>query len=31
MAEWPHRFNGCELGQILGDSEGQVDLMSCSS
>ena len=23
MAEWHHRFNGHELGQTLGDGEGQ--------
>ena len=30
MAEWHHRFNGHELGQTPGDSEGQGSL-ACSS
>ena len=29
MAECHHQFNGHELGQILGDGEGQADLMCC--
>ena len=27
--EWHHQFNGHELGQTLGDSEGQGGLMCC--
>ena len=30
MVEWNHWFNGNELGQTLGDSEGQGGLMCCS-
>ena len=30
MVGWHHRFNGHEFEQILGDTEGQGDLMSCS-
>ena len=30
MAEWHHQCNGHELGQTLGDSEGQGGLV-CSS
>ena len=30
MVEWHHRFNGHELVQTLGDSEGQGSLESCS-
>ena len=30
MVGWHHRFNGLELGQTLGDSEGQGDLACCS-
>ena len=30
MVGWHHRCNGCELGQTLGDSEGQGSLESCS-
>ena len=30
MVGWHHRFNGHELGQTLGDTEGQTDLMCCS-
>ena len=30
MVGWHHRFNGHELGQSLGDTEGQTDLMRCS-
>ena len=30
MAEWPHRRNGHELGQTLGDGEGQRGLACCS-
>ena len=26
MFGWDHQFNGCELGQTLGDSEGQEGL-----
>ena len=28
--EWHHQFNGHELGQTPGDSEGQGGLMCCS-
>ena len=31
MVGWYHRFNGHELGQTLGDGEGQGSLASCSS
>ena len=27
---WHHRFNGHEVGQALGDSEGQGSLVCCS-
>ena len=27
---WHHRFNGHELGQTLGDGEGQGSLACCS-
>ena len=30
MAEWHHQCNGHELGQILGDGEGQGGLACCS-
>ena len=30
MVEWHHRFNGYELVQTLGDSEGQGSLECCS-
>ena len=30
MAEWHHQLNGHELGQTLGDGEGQRDLACCS-
>ena len=30
MAGWHHWFNGCELGQTLGDGEGQWSLACCS-
>ena len=30
MAGWHHRCNGHDLGQILGDSEGQGGLACCS-
>ena len=30
MAGWHYQLNGCELGQILGDGEGQESLASCS-
>ena len=30
MFEWYHQFNGHELGQTLGDDEGQGDLACCS-
>ena len=30
MVEWHHRFNGHELGQALGDGEGQGGLTCCS-
>ena len=30
MVGWNHRFSGHELGQILGDGEGQGSL-ACSS
>ena len=30
MAGWHHRCNGLELGQTLGDSEGQASLACCS-
>ena len=30
MVGWHHRFNGHELGQTLGDSEGQEGLVCCS-
>ena len=29
MAGWRQRFNGHELGQTLGDSEGQGGLICC--
>ena len=31
MIRWHHSFNGHELGQILGDGEGQGSLVCCSS
>ena len=31
MVGWYHQFNGYELRQTLGDSEGQEDLVCCSS
>ena len=31
MVGWHHRFNGQELGQTLGDSEGQGGLVRYSS
>ena len=30
MVGWHHRLNGHELGQSLGDDEGQRDLVRCS-
>ena len=30
MVGWYHRFNGHELGQTLGDAEGQRSLACCS-
>ena len=30
MVGWHHRFNGCELGQIPADGEGQGSLACCS-
>ena len=30
MVGWHHRLNGHELGQTLGDSEGQRGLACCS-
>ena len=30
MVGWHHRFNGHELGQTLGDGEGQGSLACCS-
>ena len=27
---WHHRLNGCELGQMLRDGEGQGHLVCCS-
>ena len=30
MVAWHHQFNGHELRQTLGDSEGQGGLMCCS-
>ena len=30
MVGWHHQFNGHEFEQILGDSEGQGNLMCCS-
>ena len=30
MAGWHHQLNGCELGQTLGNGEGQESLASCS-
>ena len=30
MVEWHHRFKGHELGQTLGDGQGQECLMCCS-
>ena len=30
MVGWHHQFNGCELGQIPGDGEGQRSLACCS-
>ena len=30
MAGWHHRCNGHELGQTLGDGEGQRGLVCCS-
>ena len=30
MFEWHHRYNGPELGQTSGDSEGQGGLACCS-
>ena len=29
MAGWHHQCNGYALGQTLGDSEGQRDLVCC--
>ena len=29
MVGWHHQFNGCELGQTLGDGEGQESLACC--
>ena len=31
MVEWHHWFNGHELGQALGDEEGQGSLVCCST
>ena len=31
MVGWHHQFNGHELGQTLGDGEGQGGLLCCSS
>ena len=31
MVEWHHWFNGHELGQALGDGEGQGSLVCCST
>ena len=31
MVAWHHQYNGRELGQTLGDSEGQGSLACCSS
>ena len=30
MVEWHHQCNGQELGQTLGDAEGQGSLACCS-
>ena len=30
MVGWQHQFNGDELGQTLGDGEGQGSLACCS-
>ena len=30
MVEWHHQYNGHELGQTLGDGEGQGGLVCCS-
>ena len=30
MVGWHHQFNGHELGQTLGDGEGQGGLLCCS-
>jgi len=30
MASWHHQYNGRELGQTLGDNEGQGGLAFCS-
>ena len=30
MVGWHHQFNGHELGQTLGDGEGQGNLVCCS-
>ena len=30
MVGWHHQFNGYELGQTLGDGEGQGSLLYCS-
>ena len=30
MAEWHHQYNDLELGQTLGDGEGQGGLVCCS-
>ena len=30
MVGWHHRCNGCELGQAVGDGEGQRSLACCS-
>ena len=30
MVGWHHQFNGHELGQTLGDGEGQGGLTCCS-
>ena len=31
MVGWHHQFNGHELGETLGDGEGQGSLARCSS
>ena len=30
MVGWHHQLDGCELGQTLGDGEGQGSLACCS-